>query len=276
MNINLQCLVAACELEGRSYRVFHPSRNVIAVGQHYFVNWSVPLLPYSLGRLCTDKDYTYHVFHEHVRMPRSRSFLSPFVATEYQPYLEHPSLDSVIAAGLAWSSLPVVLKANGGSHGTNVYLCTTPTQLREGFAAIFNVESKDYDYVAVMQSYVKPEREARVIFVDGRVSFGYWKSLQDARFVGNLSPLHWEGSKAIPCSDADLERLATFMMPVFLECPELRYVGVDIIEDEHGDLWLIELNCSPGFAIFVRDNGRGAVIRMFQDVLRSLDLRLGG
>jgi glutathione synthase/RimK-type ligase-like ATP-grasp enzyme len=271
MNVNLQCLLAACELEGRAYRVSHRSQNVVAVGRHYFVNWSVPLLPYSLGRLCTDKDYTYQVFHGCVRMPRSHSFLSPFVATDYQQYLEYSTLDAIVAAGLAWGPLPVVLKPNGGSHGTNVYLCTTSDQLRSGFASIFDTASKDYDYVAVIQSYVKPEREARVIFVDGQVSFGYWKSLKDAKFVGNLSPLHWEGSRAVPCTEVELQRLASFMSPVFAECPDLRYVGVDIIEDEQGELWLIELNCSPGFAIFVRDNGRGAVIKMFREVLTSLD-----
>ncbi|MEK0192147.1 YheC/YheD family protein [Microcoleus anatoxicus] len=40
--------------------------------------------------------------------------------------------------------------------------------------------------------------------------------------------------------------------------------------DQKGDYWLIEINSSPNYDIFVRDNDRQIVVTMFKGILESL------
>ena len=59
------------------------------------------------------------------------------------------------------------------------------------------------------------------------------------------------------------------MQPVFAKI-NVNYGGFDIAIDQNGDYWLIEINSSPNFEIFVRDNDRQIVVTMFKDILESL------
>ena len=48
------------------------------------------------------------------------------------------------------------------------------------------------------------------------------------------------------------------------------YAGFDIALDTKGVYWLIEINSSPNYDIFVRDNDRQIVVTMFKGILESL------
>jgi len=91
------------------------------------------------------------------------------------------------------------------------------------------------------------------------------------KFVGNLSPLHWENSKSVLIDDKNfLTKMSAFIKPVFSKI-DLKYAGLDIIEDKLGKLWLIEINSQPGFTYFIRDNSDKEIIKMYRKIL--LDLR---
>ena len=49
----------------------------------------------------------------------------------------------------------------------------------------------------------------------------------------------------------------------------INYAGLDIALDKNGSYWLIEINSSPHYDIFVRDNGQ-IVVKMFKGILDNL------
>ena len=98
----------------------------------------------------------------------------------------------------------------------------------------------------------------------------YEKDKSDAKFAGNLSPLHWDGAKAKHITDSEIiSEIKNFVRPVFEEI-QINYAGFDIALDTNGEYWLIEINSSPNFEIFVRDNDRQIVVTMFKDILEIL------
>lgn len=272
MNPNLRCLAKACAHQNVSFETYHHTANVALVaGKHLFVNWSVPLLTHSVARLCTDKEYSYTFFKDKVRMPLTSGFLDLAVDDAYSEYLREDTSNKILEKIQTDFTYPVIVKRNSGSHGSNVYLCQTPADVRGALSAIFNRASSEYDYVALVQEYYDAHIERRVILLDGKVSFAYRKDVTGAVFKGNLSPLHWENAKGVLCSREEEQRMEQFLAPLFSTFPGLRYVGVDLLEDSNGNLCLIELNGSPGFRVFIRDNGDARVVQMYGEMLRILE-----
>ena len=109
----------------------------------------------------------------------------------------------------------------------------------------------------------------RSVFFNQKLVLLYEKDKSEAKFAGNLSPLHWEGAKAKHITDLELiSEIENFVRPVFEEVM-INYAGFDIAIDRNGEYWLIEINSSPNFEIFVRDNHRRIAVEMFKDILES-------
>jgi len=271
MNPNLRCLLKACAQRNISFETFHHTENIALVAQkHLFVNWSVPILSHAVARLCTDKEYAYTFFKNIVRMPVTCGFLDAAVEDTYSEYLVEKTTSEMLEKILKDFTLPVIVKRNSGSHGSNVYLCRNSDEITRALRAIFNRQSSEYDYVALVQEYFDSHIERRVVLLDGRVSFAYRKDITSAVFKGNLSPLHWENAKGILCTREEELRMEKFLAPLFRVGSDLRYVGVDILEDVDGNLCLVELNGSPGYRVFIRDNGDSRVVQMYGEILDML------
>jgi glutathione synthase/RimK-type ligase-like ATP-grasp enzyme len=56
--------------------------------------------------------------------------------------------------------------------------------------------------------------------------------------------------------------------PIFKEI-SVNYGGLDIALDKNGNYWLIEINSSSGFDIFIRDNSEAVIVEMFKKMLKS-------
>jgi glutathione synthase/RimK-type ligase-like ATP-grasp enzyme len=148
-------------------------------------------------------------------------------------------------------------------------LCESREQVQESLEIIFNVNSKDYDYVALAQEYIEIAHEYRAVFYQGKLVLLYEKDKSQAAFAGNLSPLHWEGATAKHIIDQNLmSEIEDFVKPVFAEI-RINYAGFDVALDRKGQCWLIEINSSPNYDIFVRDNDRQIVVTMFKGILES-------
>ena len=164
----------------------------------------------------------------------------------------------------------MIVKMNSGSHGTHVFLCKTKEEVETAIAAIFQKNSSDYDYIALAEDYIESSAEYRVICFDGQVVLAYLKDNSNAVFTGNLSPLHWEGAKAVLISDTTLvATLTRFLAPSFKAFP-IHFGGFDVIEDKQGNLHLLEVNSRPDFSIFIRGNGDEPVTLMYEKILVSL------
>ncbi|ACK68949.1 RimK domain protein ATP-grasp [Gloeothece citriformis PCC 7424] len=273
MLTNIRLLLSACEALEIKSENFHPTRNLVKVTlndkDYFFTNYSTPFLTQSTGQLFKDKDYVYHVFKNFVNLPKTLSFLSPYCHEKYQPYLIFKDIDSIVEEIARHFSPPLIVKKNGGSGGDNVFLCQDLSQVRVCLEEIFNINSRLYDYVALAQEYINIDREYRAVIFKNELLLLYEKSTKNATFTGNLSPLHWEGAKAIHITDEqEIFPFKKFLQPIF-QAMTIDYGGFDIAIDKTGNYWFIEVNSHPNFDIFIRDNDEGIIIEMFKKILKS-------
>ncbi|MBN3881725.1 MAG: YheC/YheD family protein [Nostoc sp.] len=270
---NVLLLLKACDNLNISYEILHPSENLVKIKlnnkQHYFCNYSTPLLNQAVAHLIKDKEYTYHVLNKKVKLPRTVGFLSPFCDTRYKIYLKFPTIQDIILEIKENFQTPVIIKRNSGASGHNVFLCKNLDEIETALKEIFNINNK-YDYVALAQEFIHIKSEYRAVFLKKELVLLYEKDITDAKFVGNLSPLHWDGAKAKYINDPEiLSAIANFAQPVFEEL-DLDYGGFDIVLDRDNQYWLIEINSHPNFGIFIRDNGEEPILKIFEKMLISL------
>jgi glutathione synthase/RimK-type ligase-like ATP-grasp enzyme len=273
MLTNISLVIEACQQLNIPYEIIAPNQNLIRIKLHdrpyFFVNYSMPFDGEPIVYIFRDKEYTYHLLKGKIKIPKTLAFLSPFCDEKHRKYLQFQNCEEIAAEAIETFSLPLVVKRNRGSAGNNVFLCQTEEQVKSAIATVFNVNSKDYDYVCLAQEYIKIDREYRAIFFDRKLVLLYEKDNSNAEFAGNLSPLHWDGAKAKHISDSNIiSEIEEFVRPVFQEI-SVNYCGVDVALDRTGQYWLIEINSSPNFDIFVRDNDRQIAVNMFKNILES-------
>lgn len=274
MNANLKALIKACQQLGFDYKLYHDTQNIVEVSiknnSYLFVNWSTPLNSNSFDWLCRDKDYFYTVFNENISMPRTQAFLTPDCPEKYKQYLTQKDLWEILAVIGETFTYPLIVKKNRGSLGKNVFKVNNESELVEAIAKIFDVNNKEFDYIALAQDYLHIKKEYRVVFVNGQLSFAYEKNTDSAQFLGNISPLHWDGAKAILVEDQLLaNQIKQFCAPIFTKMA-IPFCGLDIAIDDQNKWWLIEANSSPGFDYIIANAGETPVIRMYETMLKFL------
>ncbi len=271
---NVSLLLKACESLNISYEIIYPAENLIKIKlnnkNHYFCNYSTPLINQALAHLIKDKEYTYNVLNKKVKLPRTIGFLSPFCDTQYKIYLKFSSIKEIILEIKQNFETPVIVKRNSGSSGHNVFLCQNTDEIEAALQEIFNINDKKYDYVAIAQQFIDVKSEYRAVFLNKELVLLYEKDVTNATFIGNLSPLHWDGAKAKYINEPQiLSEIANFAKPI-LEELDLDYGGLDIVLDRDNQYWLIEVNSHPNYTIFTRDNGEEPVLKIFEKMLISL------
>ncbi|MGL5058958.1 MAG: ATP-grasp domain-containing protein [Microcoleus sp.] len=275
MLTNIEIAIAACQELNISYEILHHSQNLVRIKKadrdYYFVNYMTPLNSGTIVQIFKDKEYTYQLLKGKIDTPKTLAFVSPHCEEKYQKYLGYRNIGEMALEVDRTFALPAIVKRNRGSGGNNVFLCESLEQIAAALETIFNVNSKDYDYVALAQEYIEIAREYRAVFLNGKLVLLYEKDKSQAEFAGNLSPLHWEGAKAKHILDSSLiSEIEEFVKPVFAEI-KLDYAGFDVALDKRGQYWLIEINSSPNYDIFVRDNDRQIVVAVFKQLLESLE-----
>ena len=274
MLTNISLVLEACQELNINYEILAPNQNLIRIqhsGQdYYFVNYITPFNSAPIVQIFKDKEYTYQLLNTKIKTPKIVGFLSPFCDSKYREYLTIKKCAQIADEVSKIFPIPVIIKKNRGSAGNNVFLCETHEQIQTAIETVFNVNSKDYDYVCLAQEYIDIRHEYRAVFSNKKLVLLYEKDKSEAKFMGNLSPLHWEGAKAKHIIDSKIiSEIENFVQPVFAKI-NVNYGGFDIAIDKNGDYWLIEINSSPNYDIFVRDNDRQIVVTMFKDILESL------
>ncbi|BAY79364.1 RimK domain-containing protein ATP-grasp (plasmid) [Nostoc linckia NIES-25] len=270
---NVSLLLQACENLNISYEIIHPTENLIKVKfnnkHHYFCNYSTPLINQAVAKILKDKEYTYHILNKKIKLPRTIGFLSPYCDLQYKMYLKFPTIEDIILEIQDNFKTPVIVKRNSGSSGHNVFLCKNQDEIENAIKQIFDINHK-YDYVALAQEVIHIKSEYRAVFLNKELVLLYEKDISNANFIGNLSPLHWDGAKAKYISDPQiLSEIDNFVRPIFEEL-DLDYCGLDIVLDRDNQYWLIEINSHPNYTIFTRDNGKEYVLKVFEKMLTNL------
>ncbi len=274
MNRNIESLVMACNNLGVAYNFYHTTKNLVGVvvaGREWlFTNWATPLNRQSVVQLCQDKDYFYNYYKDIVRMPKSMAFLNPYGDAKYERYLEQRSIYEIIESVEENLEYPLIVKKNRGSWGTNVFKVESRQELEQALLAIFNMSSASFDYVALVQEFIEIEKEFRAIFLDGELVFAYEKIVEGAEFKDNLSPLHWEGSRALFVTDnEEIEAIKRLCRPMFKKLV-IPFCGLDIVKSRSGEYVLIEANSSPGFDHIVKHQGYEQVVGLYERILKRL------
>ncbi|HAC64901.1 MAG TPA: alpha-L-glutamate ligase [Cyanothece sp. UBA12306] len=275
MYTNIKFWIATCQELKINYEIVHPSGNLLKIklGEQYyfFADTRTPFNSQSLSVVLKDKEYTYCLLKDKINMPDTLGFVNPFCQEKYQQYLTYKSLEAIEQKISSSLQFPLIIKQNSGSQGKNVFLCQKQEQIPNYLKIIFNIQSCNFDPIALAQQYIQIKYEYRAIFFDKKLVLLYKKDTSNANFIDNLSPLHWEGSKACYIDDSYLKStIEEFVKPVFEAIP-LNYGGFDIIIDEKDQYWLLEINSSPSYNVFANDNDPRILLDMFKYILIELN-----
>ncbi|VXD22301.1 RimK domain protein ATP-grasp [Planktothrix serta PCC 8927] len=275
---NIRLLLQACHNLNIAYEILHDHENLVKIKlnkNYYFCNYSTPFVDQSVFKILKDKEYTYSILKEKIKIPKTSGFLSPFCDEKYQEYLKFKTIPEIAQEIKRIFKFSVIVKRNSGSSGHNVFLCKSFEEIETALTTIFNIHDKNYDYIAIAQEYIVIKREYRAIFLNRKLILLYEKDISQAIFTGNLSPLHWEGAQAKYIDNCQIiSEIETFCQPIFQEL-NLDYTGLDIAVDEHGQYWFIEANSHPNYDIFTRDNGSELAIQVFEKMLTFLASKAG-
>lgn len=268
-----QILIKSCEKLNLKYRSLHKTNNLFLVHTKsqdlIFGHTITPFNSESEGLICRDKDFTYSLFAEYLKFPKTISFCNPDIDDQYQEYVEYKDTKEITKKILEEFSLPVIIKKNSGSQGMNVFKCNTKKEILTALKTIYNQKSKDYDYISLAQEYIEIQKEFRVIWFKGDILLIYEKDNSKGEFVGNLSPFHWNNSKAVIIDDKILKkRVKEFLSPIN-NIRGFNYLGVDICLDKEDNMFLLELNSHPGFSKFLLDNDESYLVDMFVKILSN-------
>lgn len=271
MNSNIRCLIKACQALNIEYQILHSSENLVLIANKYiFTNWATPLLSHAEYRLLVDKEYTQTLFSSVIQMPKTKAYLTPKIDPTSTPQHHFSLYEDIISDFEKDFSYPLIIKRNAGTHGEGVFLVKNKLEAHNAINEIFDEHNKNWDFVALVQDYIKTKKEFRVVTLNGKIEVAYLKDISNATFSGNLSPLHWQGSKAVLINSQDIiSKLQNFIAPIFTRLP-LTFCGIDVIQDENDILWMIEINGSPGFDYFCRDNGDEKIISLYQKMLKKI------
>jgi glutathione synthase/RimK-type ligase-like ATP-grasp enzyme len=274
MSIHTKALKVACNALNIEYTSVGSTGIFLGVTPketaHYFIANRVPLNNSLVAAIAEDKGHSYELLHAHVQMPRTLSFLDPNVRELYQPYVKHHTLEEIVSVCEAEFTYPFVVKKNVGSQGTHVFKCRDKEEALTAFVQLFDQHSIEYDYVALAQEHVEIEKEYRVTVLNKSIEIIYQKDNTHATFTGNLSPLHWEGAKAVLNTDPELKaKITAFITPIY-GVLDLMYGGLDIAIDKNGKLWMFEINSHPAYDHLVEDVELEILVHLYKKILQLL------
>lgn len=257
------------------YRVYHSTQNMVEVkldansAPLLFSAWTTPFNSESQARLCSDKDYFFQRFQNVIAMPKTKAFCSPDIRDKFKKYVSHQSLTPMLDQIDDEFSYPLIVKRNRGAWGNQVYQADNRNEAQIALSHIFDVNRRDFDYIALAQTKLNIAQEFRLIYVKASLQFVYLKDNSQATFSGNLSPLHWSGAKAVVINEPELlKRLDQFCQPLIAELG-VGFSGLDVVITDNDEVYLIEANTSPGFDQIVKDGGEAAVIATYCNLLQS-------
>ena len=274
MTTQIDCLKKACANLNIQFEILDQEGlflNIKINGQNqYFISNKTPLDKHITTNIVTDKFRSYQLLKSLIKMPKSMVFMDPQVKNSYKQHLKEKTIEKIYRSIEKNFTYPFIIKKNSGSQGINVFNVQDREEAIKALANIFDHQSEFYDHLALVQKKVKIEKEYRVTIIDKKIELIYLKDNQNAEFVGNLSPLHWQNSKAILIKDKDLkEKIQKFINPIF-EKLDLNYAGLDIALDKKDQLYLLEINASPTYEYFVKNNGEEELIKIYEKILKFL------
>ncbi|MCR5185413.1 MAG: RimK family alpha-L-glutamate ligase [Bacilli bacterium] len=202
-------------------------------------------------KMCDDKMLTFIKCADMgIRMPDT--FAGPLVYTSIEkPHLEF--LDAVINK----LGFPMVIKKVYGSLGEGVFRADNKQELYDLYQSICHNP-------ILFQRYVSSSKGSsiRVIVIDGKV-FGAFRRKNGADFRSNFGES--AGSEKIE----NIEKYARFA-GVIAEKLDIEYAGIDLLDDENGEIVLCEINSNAFFEEFEKTTSLNVAKAFAEMVVRKV------
>lgn len=276
MGVNTSCLKQALTELQLPYQIVGASQVMVAVpGREQPLLFIANITPFNnevVVKIAHDKSFTHDLLANVVPMPRTQTYMDPQAEEMFQPYVRFHTQVEIVADIEQHFSYPLVIKKNSGSRGELVTVVPDKAGLAAAVAAVFNQQSRHYDYLLLAQERLAIEREWRVVVWQQKIAFWYEKDISQATFAGNLSPLHWSQARAVLKQDAQQEAAFYQLLTLLFAQLDVVYGGLDIAQTKDGRLYLLEINTQPGYTMFVRDNGPAAVVALYKQMLLHANL----
>ena len=245
---NIACLLKASSELNIPFEVFDENSNLVVIKtpkkELLFSNYSNPFNTQSFSAVCRDKDFTYRILKDLVLMPEhftivDKNYLDKSLKADYT---------NEITEIVSKIGLPIVLKPNSLSKSINVILCNSKEEVLSAVLNIFS-DNKNYDYVALLQKPINTKNEFRVVVFKNEIVLVYSRD-------------EWIRDEAL------IQKIRDFVKPVSAIL-DLGFVGMDIILDNEGKFWLLEINTAIGFEHFIKKYGEEPVIDLYKNILKN-------
>ena len=249
---NTRCLVAAAKRLSLAYKIFDENSNLVEVEtggkKLLFANYGTPFNSDSFSKIAKDKGFTNLILRDVVRMPKTVSLLDPNYNEGGELKSAPNTIENITEEISKDFIFPLVIKPRSLSRGRNFSICDNKDEVMIALKKVFE-KNQNYDYVSLAQEYIKPKNEYRVVVFKNQIVLVYTvkKEIKD------------EEVKKV---------LQAFIGPI-LKVLEVGFAGLDIIEAENGQKYLLEINTEPGFSNFVEKNSDEPIIEMYCKILKS-------
>lgn len=260
---NTRCLIEAAKRLGLAYKIFDDSGNLIEIESKgppathrgartgkklFFANYSTPFNQNSFTRITRDKEFTYKILKDVIKMPKTVGFVDPEYNEGGEMRSMPVSLPEIADQICRQFNFPFVLKPRSLSRGRNFFICRKKEDAGSALRSIFE-KNQFYDYLALAQEYIEPKNEYRVVVFK------------------NVPELFYTVKKQVTDSTTT-QGIEAFLRPI-LGYLDIGFAGLDVIEDSVGNKYLLEINAEPGFANFVEKNGEEPIVDLYSKILRS-------
>ncbi|MBN1413519.1 MAG: hypothetical protein JW973_00350 [Bacteroidales bacterium] len=163
------------------------------------------------------------------------------------------------------SHFPLVGKPNRGSRGECVRLLRTPAEAILYIESFFSHETYSRSAL-LLQSYITVEKEYRVMVLDGKCLGLVEKIAKEGQIARNAS----QGGKFIASHDEDVVGFT------LKNISHKGILGVDVVRDTSGRLYILEANRAPQWHSFEKATGINVacciIERAWQRILHPNDL----
>ena len=269
---SLQCLELAVDGLGLTLHAASDDGNVVRVDGSerslYFLRNKHPFNDYVTAKLAEDKAYQYELFlNAGLRVPYTMKLFNPYADERFSRYLEHATVDGLIAAIESQMSYPLVVKRNQGSFAQGVYLEHDRAGLSDRLDLLFR-HSGYLNNILICQSFVAG-REYRAVASGKQVLLVYEKQGPlTAEAGGDMNPLHRPGGLAVKVEDPLLLKSFAKTAESIAEVMDLGFYAIDAIVGVDG-LAVLEVNPNPVCYFYNDSNGRSDFVDIYAGLLRQ-------
>jgi len=260
-----QMLYQICEEEGIKLRFL--SRNWMKRlekdGQVRFImGYKFGLNPQAAGLVADDKFATFEAL-SYAGIPVIQHEILYEFDNQSNFALGCNSLEYVLGLWRKWGG-QMVIKANKGTCGRQVFKITQPDQLIEVLPKVFK-----QSYSASLCPFYNIKHEYRIVLLDGEEKLSYMKSKSSEDWFNLVI-----GAKADPIPAAKHQQILNLAQRAAREIG-LRFGSVDTIETVDGELMVLEINSGvmaqhyveqhPDDYPKVKEMYRAAIRKMFEE-----------